>query len=419
MILFWLLGAAMITAALVIVLPPLVRQNDDVVRGPDALSRELHRQRLNELDTDLGNALITREDYEEARRELERAALAELKVHTGEPVAGTEFNPLTSAVVAVFIPVMAFGMYLNLGTLDGIGVGGRSDATRFEASAEGMPHSDDEMIASLEARLTSQPEDLDGWMMLARSYNAMEKPQAVVKVFNRALQVFPNEPLLLTDYAEFLARESGGDLGGEPAELLERALVRAPDYPKALLLSGLAAFQVGDLANTVGRLEKFRKVAQPEGEVAQVTADIISRAKMAMGDSVATGPMSAKVPMAAVPTTNGVQLTVSVRLADDYLQQVSPNDTVFIFARAAQGPRMPLAVVRKQVRDLPLSVVLTDSMAMTPAFKLSSFENVVAGARVSKTGNAISRPGDLQGLSGDLQVSTAGTVEVLINSVLP
>ncbi len=419
MILFWLFGAAMITAALVIVLPPLVRQNDVVVRGADALSRELHRQRLDELDTDLGNALITGEDYEEARRELERAALGELKMRTGEPAAGTEFSPLASAVVAVFIPIMAFGMYLNLGTLDGIGVGGRPDATHFEAGAEGTPHSDDEMIASLEARLTSQPEDLDGWMMLARSYNAMERPQAVVKVFNRALQVFPNEPLLLTDYAEFLARESGGDLGGESAELLERALVRAPEYPKALLLSGLAAFQVGDLANAVGRLEKFRKVAKPEGEVAQVTADIINRAKITMGDSAATGPMSAKVPIAVAPTTNGVQLTVSVRLADDYLQQVSPNDTVFIFARAAHGPRMPLAVVRKQVRDLPLSVVLTDSMAMTPAFKLSSFDNVVAGARVSKTGNAISGPGDLQGLSGDLQVSTAGAVEVLINSVLP
>ena len=110
-------------------------------------------------------------------------------------------------------------------------------------------------------------------------------------------------------------------------------------------------------------------------------------------------------------------IKVTVRLSPALAAKAAPGDAVFIFARAAQGPRMPLAIVRKQVRELPVTVTLDDSMAMVPDMKMSSFPELVIGARVSKSGDAIPKPGDLEGYTAALKAGATGPVEVVIASV--
>jgi cytochrome c-type biogenesis protein CcmH len=104
-----------------------------------------------------------------------------------------------------------------------------------------------------------------------------------------------------------------------------------------------------------------------------------------------------------------------VSLSPQLKDKVSPEDTVFVFARAAEGPPMPLAVARVRVRDLPYRFALDDSMAMSPALKLSAFPKVVVTARVSKSGGASAQPGDLQGASGPV-ANDAAAVSVVIDA---
>ena len=110
-------------------------------------------------------------------------------------------------------------------------------------------------------------------------------------------------------------------------------------------------------------------------------------------------------------------IKVAVKLSPALAGKAAPGDTVFIFARAAQGPKMPLAIVRMQMKDLPTTVTLDDSMAMVPDMKMSSFPQLVIGARISKTGDAIPKPGDLEGYAPPLKAGAAGPVEVVIASV--
>lgn len=317
-------------------------------------------------------------------------------------------------VLAVFVFVMAGGGYAMLGAPDRLVLGPESSA-KANASPDAEPPMSaasraqalakiNALVDKLIAHLKAEPDDADGWQMLARTYAAMGKQADANQAFNTAEKLRPNDATLLSDHAVAVAIANNRKLEGEPMQLIERALKADPKHPKALALAGTAAFERKDYKGAVRYWEDLAKLEPADTPFAEQIRGSIAQARQLAGMPAAADAEPKPSAVAASPA----QITGTVTLADNLKGRVSPEDTVFIFARPVEGSRMPLAIIRKKVKDLPFQFTLDDSMAMSPAARLSGAGNVAVGARVSKSGNAMPQNGDLQGLVPSVQVGTNG-----------
>lgn len=269
------------------------------------------------------------------------------------------------------------------------------------------------IVEKLAARMRANPEDPEGWKILARSYAALGRFKEASEAYANATARSPGDAQLFADYADALAMAQGRSLEGEPEKLIARALAVDPRNVKALALAGTVAFNRKDYAKAVEYWERILAVVPPDSEFARGARANIAEARSLAGGTLAAQPPAAAAP--ASPAADATRVSGTVKLAPALAAKVEPNDTVFIFARAAEGPKMPLAILRRQASDLPVEFALDDSMAMTPQMKLSSFPLVVIGARVSKSANATPQPGDLEGLSAPIKAGANG-VSVVIDS---
>ena len=267
------------------------------------------------------------------------------------------------------------------------------------------------MVDKLAKHLQEQPGDAEGWRMLGRSYQVLSRPTDAVAAFAKAVALNGNDAALLADYADALAMAQNRDLSGEPIKQVKKALQIDPDNLKALSLAGSEAFSRQDFKAAVTYWERVAALAPADSEFLGQLREGIAEARQRAGlpPAVAAASAAPAAPTAsAAAAVAGRSIAGTVTLAASLRNKAAPEDTVFIFARAAQGPRMPLAIVRKQVKDLPFDFVLDDSSAMSPTLKLSGFERVVVGARISKSGDAIPHPGDLAGQSEPLAPGARG-----------
>lgn len=270
------------------------------------------------------------------------------------------------------------------------------------------------MVGTLAERMKSRPDDAEGWTMLARSYAVLGRYAEALPAYRHATELQPNNAGLLADYADALAAANEGRTTPDSLALIERALAIDPHHPKALALAGTIAFERGNYAAAAAQWQKIADTLPPDSAFhQQVQANIdeaLRRGNLSARDSStrsnAANAASANAPdNTARPLAAGVSGTVS--LAPALAARAAPTDTVFVFARAAAGSRMPLAVFRATVADLPLNFKLDDSMAMT-ATRLSDAKQVIVGARVSKSGNALTQPGDLSGESAPIAPGARG-----------
>ena len=293
------------------------------------------------------------------------------------------------------------------GGATGGGVSGGPEAAPTREQVEAL-------VAKLAERMQSRPDDAEGWLMLARSQMMLGRLLEALAAFERLIQLRPDDANTLVDYADALAVKNGRSLEGEPLRLIERALKLEPDHLKALALAGSAAFNRQDDIKAVLYWDRAVSIGPPEHEIVQMARDgaAAARERSKMPVAAAAAPVAAPVAAAASAVSGTVRLSAALKA------QASPDDVVFIFARPADGSRMPLAILRKQVKDLPAAFTLDDSLAMSPAARLSLAQQVIVGARISKSGQAMPQPGDLQGLSAPVKVGTTGLV-VEISTQLP
>lgn len=415
MIAFWVICAVLLASALAFVLVPLVRNRGTAVGvSRDAVNVSVYRDQLRELETDLALGTITQERHDEARREIERRLLEDT-AHTAATTARSGGSRRTAGVVALAIPVLAIGVYFTVGTpqlLDPrLLAAGQSphtiDAQQIEA-----------MVTKLAARLETEPGDARGWMMLGRSYQALDRFKEASAAYARAVAIVPNDAQLLADYADALAMAQGRTLLGEPEKLIARALAIDPDNIKALALAGSAAFSRKDYAQAVVHWERLVKVAPPEAGLGQMAQTSLEEAKRLAAGTHGAGaaPSATSRPAPVAPPAAAASVSGVVELAPAVAKMVAPTDTLFVFARAAEGSRMPLAIVRAQAKDLPLKFTLDDSSAMAAGVTLSSQKLVVVGARISRSGSAVAQPGDVQGYSAPVAPGAAG-LKILISEV--
>jgi cytochrome c-type biogenesis protein CcmH len=280
------------------------------------------------------------------------------------------------------------------------------------------------MTEKLAARLKDKPDDVDGWSMLARSYSVLGRHAEALKAYEKASNLRKDDPTLLADYADSLAVNSNNSLEGEPMKLVDRALKIDPKNLKALYLAGTYAFNKKDYANAVKIWEKLAEVGPPGNVFVREVEPAIAEARNLAGLPAAAKPLDAapKADGAGQSSASAGTGTVSgtVTISAAMAKNAQPDDTLFVFARAAEGSRMPLAILRKQVKDLPLNFSLNDSMAMSPASALSAASSkIIVGARVSKSGNAMPQPGDLSGQSAPVAVGSTGLQIEIKEAVKP
>lgn len=410
---FWILTITMILLGLWFVIPPLLSNKTTESVKSDELNIAIYRQKLSELDKNEEN--LSDEQLSQARQELEQSLLQDVDSNAPSSTASTlqpKTQRMVAAIVAVTVPVLALLLYAELSPPQWTQLVEYDPAKVAKAKAN-LP-SIDQMVAKLEAKLQQNPTDPKGWALLGRSYFVMGRYNEAANAYGQASKLSAEKDIdILADYAEAVAMSNNGNLQGKAEQIITRALAQQANHPKSLWLAGTAAFQNGQYQNAIRHWETlFNMHPDKSNEGAQVLQKQIAEARARLGDKATPAPVAQK-PASKVKGKTVIQ--VSVKLDDKLKTKAAPGDTVFIFARAAQGPPMPLAIIKKQVKDLPLTVSLNDAMAMMPNMTMSSFPKIYIGARISKTGNAMPQSGDLQGRSSPINTGKAHNVKITIS----
>jgi cytochrome c-type biogenesis protein CcmH len=404
---FAIIAIAFTGAALLFLVLPLLRPGRRALESPREANALVYRDQFKELERDFETGTLTADQYTHARSELERRLLDDVESSAQDTTRGSGSARRTALAVAMALPVSAAVLYLYLGNPQALTVPKHPAVDASSVSVDQFK----QMTAKLAARMQSNPDDPLGWMMLGRAYKALERYPDAVEALQHAEKLAPRNPEVLVEYAEALALSRAGNLEGEPRRLLDRALQISPDDQKALTLAGTAAFGHKDYAAAVRYWERLQASVSADSELGRALSSGIAEAKARAGGRVPEPSQTPRRPDAA-KTVSG-----TVRLSPALAANAAPDDAVFVFARPAEGPRMPLAVLRKQVKDLPLRFELNDSMAMTPGRELSSVERVVVGARVSKSGSATPQAGDLEGASQVIQPGARGVIITIDSAV--
>src|SRR6266581_780324 len=446
---FWM-AAATLTALGFLLWPLLRRTGVMSAHSRFELNAAVYRDQLVEIDRDRAGGALSAEDHRQARDELQRRllddAVADDAVNQSLPRARK-----TAIVLLLAVPLLATLLYGKLGNPGGLSPEFRQQQARNPHAAAGAaPDAESapggagpaggggsagnlgNLVGSLAAKLENNPNNPEGWVILGRAYKALGRYDDAEKAFAKAgSKLMDNDPVLLVEQAELAAVRAGGNLEGKPRALVEKALQLDPDNPQALLIAGSAAYFRGEYAKAISHWERMKKNLPPDSPDAQaLTASIDkARSRMGRGGSVAAalGPVladsatpktAAQAPPAQAQSSAGGSVSGRIELAPVLKASASPSDTVFVFARAMQGPRMPLAVLRARASDLPMDFKLDDSMAMAPGMNLSSFPEIRIEAKVSKSGDAMTKAGDLTGSTGPVKVGAKG-VKVTIDQVTP
>ena len=419
MITFWIFAIAMVVVALVFILRPLLLElnKNDVDRAAQNVA--ITKERLNELKLEFEQDTITQAEYEQTKEELEQALLNDIEESNVKlkSTSNASYTRFTRYLLIVSVPVLAVGFYAFLGTPDLIEGGEKQAAAPagHSSSSNSKQASVEEMIEKLAARMKEKPDDAEGWFMLGRSYMSMGRYKEAVDALEKTNTLVPNNPVVMLRYADALTTLRGGQISGKPFELIKRAVELSPDNQTGLWLLGMGYEEQGAYKKAISYWNQLLPLLEDEQSKAEVNK-LIRQAKRKAGIKIVEEPKTQTV---TKDSKSNNTLTVTVSIDKNQLNNVSANDIVFIFARALQGPPMPLAVVRKQVKDLPIEVTLDDTMAMTPTMKLSSFTKVQVVARISKSGSAKAQRGDIQ---SEVEVASAGQkekVELTINKLLP
>jgi cytochrome c-type biogenesis protein CcmH len=420
--LFWIATVVCVVVALIFVLPALLR-----ARGPagKAARRDVniavYRDQLKELEADRANGMIPEEQFHSAKLELEaRLADDALTADTAAAPGRPTSRKLGYALAAV-LPAAAFGMYFWLGNPSSL-VAIASAPDTAQTAAAGVPGDHDfmKMIQQVEEKTKTNPDDGEAWAMLAKTYAVMQRWPEAVQAYDRAIELLPKDASVLSGQAEALAIVNNRVLTGKPIELVKKALELDPNDMKGLELAGIHAFQDRNFAQAVFFFKRLHQQLPPETPYAQ---DILAAQKEAerMVQTGLTGLDDLANPPAAEPgpaaAGQAASIAGSVDIAPALKSKLSGNDTVFLFARPGERGA-PVAAIRSTVSSLPLKFDLNDSLAMNPGNVLSQHKEVVLVARVSKSGNPIAQPGDLEGRIAGVKVGANG-VKVVIDTVVP
>lgn len=398
----WASALALLILTLGGLLWPLLRESAEPASelGTRERLRHLYRQQRKELEHEHQGQVISAPDYAQAVEELEQRLLADMDTASQPPATaptGAWRRNIPAALLSLILPLGAVVLYLQIG-----------DPRAAATVALGAPdtHANtgvdvEAMVGRLEQRLKQKPDDLEGWIVLARSREVLEEFDAATAAYQRAIELGKQQQLpaaflarLYADLADAMASAHGGALDKPVQAALKAALKLDPDQPKALALAGMAALREGDRAAASLHWQRLLGLLEPDSDMAlRVQNDL---ARIDGGKSQ--------------PATQVIGLAGTVRLDPALSDRVQPGDTVFIVARAAETGRMPVAVFKLTAAQLPAKFTLDDSNAMSPDMLLSRFDELTIEARISRNGTAQRQPGQLVSLPQTVHRGSRGLV---------
>lgn len=402
---FAIIAAALLVVVLVIILRPLLRAEkstaeDEALASSDQreANLEIYREQLADLERDRADGSLAEVDFLAARGELQRRLLDEVQPDSG--VRLKRGGRGAAYVLLLALPLLSVAGYLILGRPQALDPA----STQPRMSEQQI----DSMLVQLEQKLKAKPDDHKGWVMLARSYKVLGRFAEAAQAYSHGGPLLEGDAALLADYAEVLA-QANRKFDGKPMELIAAALKIDPAEPQALFLAGAAASERRDFAAVVDYWGRLLPQLEAGSEEAKSLGDAVDKAR-----AIVEGKVGTAEPAALAPETVSGEVALSGKVA----AQAKPDDLLFVFARPDEGSRMPLAVVRAKVADLPLQFSFDDSMALSGGQKISDLGTISIEARVAKAGKAQSSSGDLFGIVKGVKPGTRG-VKVVIDQVQP
>ena len=379
---FWIAAIGLLLLALLILVTPLLRaQVSDQADDRQQQNIDIARDKKTALDFQLAQGELSQEEYDNTLLDLETALALDL-----ENIESSDLRRQGNWAVwliAVTVPILSIGLYFQLGEY---GVIKNPTLAQVPAARQAQDQLSDLSVEEIEElikqRLRKNPEDAEGWFVLGKTYMAQQKFDKAITAYQRTFDLVGNEPGVMFSLADALAMQSDGVMLGEPEQLVKRGLEISPRDPTGLWLAGMAAEQRQDYKSAHAAWTQLLPLIQDDPASKAEIRELIQE-------------LEQRDPQLTVAVSGGRVLNLSISLSDNIRQLAAPGDSVFVYAKAMDGPPMPLAVKRLSVRDLPAQVSLSNDDAMLPNMNLSAFARVIVGARVSKSGNPVAQPGDL------------------------
>lgn len=385
------LGIALCTA--VVFLWVLLRERKPVTQASQAKANaKVYRDQILDLDREHDSGHISDQEWQQSRDELSLRLLEDTSA-VDDPAAKAEKPAIWTAIVlAVALPLGSMGMYMWVGQPEAL------NPLALKTPDQVDPKDLAKMAQTLAEKLKDKPDNLQGWVMLGRTYRTLENFDAALRAYDSALKLSDDDDLKL-ERIEVIAMQRQGQFEGEPWNVIREILQRDPQHFGALLTAGSASYADGKFADALKYWEQARKPLDANNPDLEGLESAIATVRERLGMPPAK---------ATVAATSGLNVTGQVNLSAALKSKASPNDVVFIYATPANGDRMPLAIFKTTVSQLPLNFTLDDSTAMTPDRKLSAAGEVMVKVRVSKSGNAMPQSGDLSGSLGPVKVGAKG-----------
>lgn len=405
---FWVASALAVVLALALLFRPFLLKSTGGGISRRQLNAAIYRDQLVRLEKDRADNMLAEADYAQARDELQRRVMEDTRDE--DAAAITRAPRKTMVAVGLVLPVLAVGLYVLLGNPTAML---EPSGSQHKVSAGDM----ERLVAGLAQKLEKDPDNLQGWAMLARSYKMLGRNMEAELAFERAGAFLDNDAQLLAIYADLAATNANGNFAGKPTQLIQKALKVDPDNGMALWLAGTAAFRGQQHEAAIRIWERLMQQLDPASEDANMLRESIAAAYTALGKSAPKAAVGKSKAADSPAATAGASVSGTVDLTPAVKGKAAPGDTVMVIARAP-GSRMPVAVVRARVSDLPLAFTLDDSLAMSPQARISSATQVEVEARVSKTGMAQPEPGDLMSAVQTVKVGAKG-ITLQVNAVRP
>lgn len=433
-IMFWAILICMLFIAIAFLVYPLLKVREKRSLAYKESNLKINDEKVKELDLDLKEGRIDQAFYKAAREELDKELLIDIPAESQQTAAlhytnTAKRHPTLALVVSVFIPMLALLLYLQLGMHT-------ASDEMFVANQAAAPMqkqlSVEEMAIKLEAHIEKNGGSVQEWAMLGRAHKHLGKYVLAAKAFAVALEQDPANAQLMLENAEVIALSNDRVFVPEASQLVEKAYELEPDNANVLWFAGVSAYQAGSYQTAIDRLLQLLPIAGGEEDVMKSIIGIVAESR---NELIAAGKempeleamlgVKAITPEIAVTQTiqpdnavAGTSLTVSVDVSDEVRNKFSSSDAIFVYAKAKQGPRAPLAVKRLTLAVLPATVVLDDSMAMIEGMNLSAFDNLEVSARVTKSGSAISQSGDFIGRTDVADKKSETSLNVVIDTLV-
>ncbi len=375
------------------------------------------KERLAHLETEYNAGHLTKANYTEAKAEVESELLADVD-SLNLPTEKQQIGKISLILISLFCFIGAGLLYQYKGkpkyiTLQGAGAG-------FAKKQQEQIQKMDDLLARLAQKMTENPNNVEGWFLLGRSYHSLARYQDSADALEKAYQLSPKNVDIMIMLADSLMMLNQPEKIKQTENLIKKALEVDPNHPQALWLSAVVAENNGQFQQAINYYQRLLPLAEKESPQDAIT---IKRQLSALQQKAGIKIKPMVQPIETISTNDKTaikaQIKVEISLDPALADKVKPTDSLFIYAVATQGPKMPLAAIRTTAGDLPLTLVLDDSHAMMPQMKISNFKQVKVGARISAQGGAIKKRGDLEGEVSPVTVGSNAVIQIIIQHLIP